>query len=44
MSSKNFVCVCMYKMADISAETWINTEVSVIKIHDKVNKTLTLDL
>ena len=30
----------MYKVVDISAETWINAEVSVIKIHDNVNKTL----
>ena len=27
-------------MVDISTETWINTEVSVIKIHDNANKTL----
>ena len=33
-------CVCMYKMADISAETWIKAEVSVIKINDNVSKTL----
>ena len=30
----------MYKMVDISAEAWINTEVSAIKIHGNVNKTL----
>ena len=30
----------MYKMVDISAERWISAEVSVIKIHDNVNKTL----
>ena len=32
----------MYKMVDISAETWNKAEVSVIKIHknDNVNKTL----
>ena len=30
----------MYKMVDISAERWINAEVSVIKIQDNVNKTL----
>ena len=35
-----FVCVCLYKMVDISAETWIIAEVSVIKIHDNTNKTL----
>ena len=41
VSSKKFcVCVCMYKMVDIRAKTWINAEVSVIKIHDNVNKTL----
>ena len=34
------ICMCMYKMVDISAERWINAEVSVIKIHDNVNKTL----
>ena len=27
-------------MVDISAETWINKKVSVIKINDNVNKTL----
>ena len=30
----------MYKMVDISAETWIKAEVAVIKIHGNVNKTL----
>ena len=35
-----FVCVCLYKMVDIRAETWIIAEVSVIKIHDNTNKTL----
>ena len=30
----------MYKMVDISAETWIKAKVSVIKIHDNVNKKL----
>ena len=35
-----FFCVCIYKMVDIRAKTWINAEVSVIKIHDNVNKTL----
>ena len=39
MSSKKNFC-CMYKVVDISAETWINAEVSVIKIHDNVDKTL----
>ena len=34
--------LCMYKMVDISAETWNKAEVSVIKIHknDNVNRTL----
>ena len=33
--------VFIYKMVDISAETWINTEVFVINIHenDNANKT-----
>ena len=41
---KIFVCVCMYKMLDISAETWNKAGVSVIRIHenDNVNKTLLL--
>ena len=30
---KKLVCVYMYKMVDISAETWNKAEVSVIKIH-----------
>ena len=30
----------MYKLLDISTETWINAEISVIKIHDNINKTL----
>ena len=29
----NFLCLYMYKMVDISAETWNKAEVSVIKIH-----------
>ena len=39
-----YVCVCMYKMFDISAETWKKAEVSVIEIHenDDVNKTVIL--
>ena len=40
MPSKKKICVCMYKMADISAESWIKAEVSVIKINDNVSKTL----
>ena len=34
----------MYKMVDISAETWKKAEVSVIKIHenDDLNKTVLL--
>ena len=41
---KKFVCVCMYKVVDISAETWNHAAVSVIRIHenDDVNKTLLL--
>ena len=39
-----FFCVCMYKMVDISAETWNQTEISVTKIHENnnVNKTVLL--
>ena len=44
MSSKNFIILCMYKMVDVSAVTWINAEVSVKKIHDNVNKTLKITL
>ena len=44
MSSKNFIFLCMYKMVDISAVTWINAEVFVKKIHDNVNKTLKITL
>ena len=40
MPSKKKICVCMYKMADISAVSWIKGEVSVIKINDNVSKTL----
>ena len=40
MPSKKKICVCMYKMADISAVSWIKAEVSVIKINDNVSKTL----
>ena len=40
MLSKKKNCMRMYKMVDISAERWINAEVSVIKIQDNVNKTL----
>ena len=34
--------MCISKMVDISAETWINAEVSVINIHenDNANKAL----
>ena len=41
---KIIFCVCMYKMVDISAETWNKAEVSVIQIHenDDVNKTVLL--
>ena len=40
MPTKKKICVCMYKMADISAVSWIKAEVSVIKINDNVSKTL----
>ena len=45
MSLKNiFVCVCMYEMVDISAETWNKDKVSVIRVreNDDVNKTCLL--
>ena len=34
--------LCMYKMVDISAETWNKAGVSVIRVHENnnVNKTL----
>ena len=43
---KIFLCVCMYKMVDISAETGNKAGVSVIRIHENynVNKTLLLFL
>ena len=31
------VCVCIYKMVDISDETWNKSDVSVIKIHENNN-------
>ena len=36
------MCVCMYKMVDISAEVWNKAEVSVTRVHenDNLNKTL----
>ena len=39
-----FFFLCMYKKIKISAETWNNARVSVLKIHenDDVNKTLVL--
>ena len=42
VSKKKNFCLSMYKMVDISAETWNKAEVSIIKIHknDNVNKTL----
>ena len=43
MPSKNLIFfLSIYKMVDISAETWNKVEVSVIKIHesDDVNKTV----
>ena len=41
-SRKTSFFFCIFKMVDISAETWNKAEVSVIKIHknDNVNKTL----
>ena len=38
------ICVCKYKMVDISADTWNKAGVSIIKVHDNadVNKTLLL--
>ena len=43
MSLKKIIFfLCMYKMVDISAETWNKAEVAVINIHenDNVNKTV----
>ena len=43
MSLKKIIFfLCMYKMVDISAETWNKAEVVVINIHenDNVNKTV----
>ena len=39
-----FSIYCMYKVVDISTETWNKTGVSVISIHenDDINKTLLL--
>ena len=39
---KDFFFLCMYKMVDISVETWNKAEVSVINIHenDNANKIL----
>ena len=44
MPSKKNLCVCKYKMVDISADTWNKAGVSIIKVHDNadVNKTLLL--
>ena len=43
MSLKKIIFfMCMYKMVDISAETWINAEVSVINIHENDNANETL--
>ena len=41
-SKKNHFFFCMYKMVDISAETWNKAGVSVIRVHenDHVKKTL----
>ena len=42
MQLKDFFFLCMYKMVDISVETWNKAEVSVINIHenDNANKIL----
>ena len=43
MSSKKYIFfLCMYKMVDISVETWNKAEVSLINIHenDNANKIL----
>ena len=32
-----FVCVCIYKIVDISAETWNKTGVSVIIVYENDN-------
>ena len=39
-----YILLCMYKIVDISAKTWIKADVSVIKIHenDNVNKIVLL--
>ena len=44
MPSKKNLCVCKYKMVDISADTWNKAGVSIIKVHDNAdtNKTLLL--
>ena len=45
MHHKKFLFfLCIYKIVDISAKTWIKAEITVIKIHenDKVNKTVLL--
>ena len=34
--------LCMYKMVDISAETWNKAEAAVIRIHENDNITKTL--
>ena len=34
---KFYLCVFMYKMVAISAETWNNSEVSVLRIHESDN-------
>ena len=32
-----FLCVCLYKMVNISVDTWNKAEVSVINIHENDN-------
>ena len=42
LKKKKKFCLYMYKMVDISAETWNKAEVALINIHeyDNINKTL----
>ena len=44
ITQKNYFFLSIYKMVDISADTWIKADVSVIEIieNDNVNKTVLL--
>ena len=44
ITKKNYFFLSIYKMVDISADTWIKADVSVIEIieNDNVNKTVLL--